>query len=94
MKRGDRLATRPMILKAIEKHNTFEAIPGVVREIVLPEANPGPRKHRERKHRAYILRCDTGETVITAESTYELLDKLNGPPPWKYDPDKKEGLFE
>jgi len=86
-----RHANRQDVLRAIEKHQPFSAIPNVLLEIVLPEAYPTGDKWRKKKHRALIRRLDTEEIMITATSTYELVDKIEGG--WKYEPNKKEGLF-
>ena len=91
-------ATRMNVIKALDKHKPFAAIPEMQIEVVLPRAYPdridyrmGPNVVHQRKHRALIRERTSGTILLTAPSTYALVEKIeNG---WKYDPNKKEGLF-
>lgn len=87
-----RHASLSQIQRALELSRSFALTPGLNIEIVLPEARPSHDRYMGRKHRAYIRRCDTGQILVTAKSAYALLDLIQGG--WKYNPDKREGLFE
>jgi len=95
MNNRNRRASLQDILNAIKKHSSFP--PEMEVNVVLPEAKPSGDWWRGKKHRAFIRKAGTrgGQGIlISARSAYELLDILNGPPPWKYNPDQKEGLFD
>ena len=85
-------ARRKDVIEAIREHRPFAATPFLDLYIVLPTASPDHHEYISRKDRAYIKTADTGKILITAPSTYALIQKIKDG--WKYQPDKKEGLFD
>ena len=86
-----RIAQVSDVKQAIEEHNPFAADPNLELDIVLPTAHPDHREYKGRKNRAYIRDAKTWKILITAPSAYALVQKIEDG--WKYQPDKKEGLW-
>jgi hypothetical protein len=83
-------ATRKDVIEAIQEHHPFSADPTMRFDIVLPTAY-ADRAYLGRHNRAYITNADNGAILVTAPSTYELVEKIrNG---WKYKFPYQEGLM-
>ena len=90
--KNGKVATFKDVWGAILKYNPFPSIEMSHLEIHLPKAYPNYKENLGREHRAYIQNNRTGAILITAGSAYELVEKIqNG---FKYDPNRKEGLWE
>lgn len=61
-------------------------------EIVTPSAYPKRGENKGREHRCFIRDKKTDKILLTAHSAYKLLEKIHQG--WKYEPNKKEGLFK
>ncbi len=93
IKRG-RVAKAAEVRDVIKEHQPFAADPTLtldVLDIVLPSAHPDHRQYYGRKDRAYIRDTRTWRILVTAPSAYALVQKIRAG--WKYQPDKKEGLW-
>lgn len=90
IKRGQ-IAKLADVKDAIKDCNPFAADPSIEIDIILPAANPDHREYLGREHRAYIRDVRTWKVLLTATSAYALVQKIRSG--WKYEPNKKEGLW-
>lgn len=79
------------VLDAVGECKPFANASGIVPVFFSSKATADPQKSLGRKHRVYIKDDRTGKILVTAPSAYTLVDKIKSG--WKYDPNKKEGLF-
>lgn len=99
---GQIVVHREDLVKAIKEGGCFDDHPNLTWSLEMPEARPAKRKYRHwilklhpRKDRAFIyvlFEDGTSNIALTASSAHELLKKVQGG--WKYQPIKKEGLFQ
>ena len=93
--KNGKVATRVQIMEAIKEHQPFAAGPLAPSEadleIVTPQPYPSPRDDYGREHRAFIRDIRTKKVLISATSAYALLEQIESG--WKWEPNKKEGLF-
>jgi hypothetical protein len=77
------------VWNALKNH---KAIPKDIKvKIVLPVAYPDHKENKGKQNRAYLQDIKTNKILVAAPSAYQLVERIeNG---WKYEPDKKEGLF-
>ena len=89
--KNKRIARERDVWEALKACPFTKRIPGVELKVVTPRAYPSHKENKGRKHRAYIKRLDTGQIILTANLTWELVEKIKSG--MVFDPDKKEGLL-